>query len=115
MEEDTRQGIWRDAEAAKEQEAIQQLQLVQLRLTDPLAIIAEHFLGHDSKRQEISTAPIHARGLSTPRNVMDLFDAERPDTLRVEVGLIDRQEGKRRLGLRLRKNDALVTDTEKGG
>ncbi|KAG8957097.1 hypothetical protein FRC03_010559 [Tulasnella sp. 419] len=100
---------------SKKQKPVQELILVQSRLTDPLSIVAEHFLETESESQEKKKAYTSPGVLSAQTDAVAMFDVEGPDTKGVEVGLIDSQGSERWYGLRHRKKDILATmsDTEK--
>ncbi|KAG8958425.1 hypothetical protein FRC03_009136 [Tulasnella sp. 419] len=87
---------------------VQELLLVQSRLTDPLAVVAEQFLQPDLGKHEKSLTS--AATLSVQTDAVEMIDMERPDTTRIEIGLINYQEGERWYGLKHRRHDALVLD-----
>ncbi|KAG8928358.1 hypothetical protein FRC02_007024 [Tulasnella sp. 418] len=97
-----------------EPKPVQELLLVQSRLTDPLAVVAEHFLESDLEKPEKSHPVTSTGTLSAQTDAIDMVEMERTDTARVEIGLIDHQEGERWYGLRHRRNDILVTSAVTG-
>ncbi|KAG8924238.1 hypothetical protein FRC02_010557 [Tulasnella sp. 418] len=99
---------WKGTLEAKKQNPVQELLLVHSRLTDPLAVVAEHFLELESERQDISSISTSAAALSAQKDPIMMFDVEGPNTAHLDVGLIDRQEGERWYGLRHRRKDVLV-------
>ncbi|KAG8951660.1 hypothetical protein FRC03_012479 [Tulasnella sp. 419] len=113
VDEQVRHVTRRGALVEKKQKPVQELLLVQSRLTDPLTIIAEHFLEPKSEDPNASKLTTPAGALSAQDDVIKMFDMEGPETKRVDVGIIDRQEGERWFGLRHRRNDVLVVDSGK--
>ncbi|KAG8920256.1 hypothetical protein FRC02_001033 [Tulasnella sp. 418] len=106
--EQVQQVDWNGVQSSQRQKPVQEILSVQSRLTDPLAIVAEHFLEPDSEKQKILTTSTSAGALSAQKDGIKMFDVEQPNTVRVTVGLMDRRSN-RWYGLKHRKNDVLVT------
>ncbi|KAG8926846.1 hypothetical protein FRC02_008620 [Tulasnella sp. 418] len=101
---------WKGELVAVKQKPVQELLLVQSRLTDSLVIVAEHFLwlsADTAEKQGISTG-----ALSAQRSAVEMFNVEDQDTVRVDIGLIKGQDGQRWYGLKHRKGDILLENTE---
>ncbi|KAG8951457.1 hypothetical protein FRC03_012529 [Tulasnella sp. 419] len=111
VDEEVRQVNWYGVPVEKKQKPIQELLLVQSRLSDPLTIIAEHFLEPKSENPNLSKITTPAGALSAQDDAIRMFDMEGPETKRVDVGIIDRQEGERWFGLRHRRKDVLIVDS----
>ncbi|KAG8923433.1 hypothetical protein FRC02_011148 [Tulasnella sp. 418] len=107
-----RDGVWRRNWSGdvveKKQKPVQELVLVQSRLTNPLALIAERFLEPDIERHDDSLTS--AGALSVQTDAIGMIQMERSDTSRIEIGLIDYHEGERWYGLKHRRQDVLVVN-----
>ncbi|KAG8953359.1 hypothetical protein FRC03_011800 [Tulasnella sp. 419] len=105
-------GVWRTNwygdVVEKKQEPVQELVLVQARLTDPLTVVAEQFLKPDLGKQERSLTSVGT--LSVQTDAIGMIQMERLDTARIEIGLFEHQRGERWYGLKHRKHDALVVN-----
>ncbi|KAG8920439.1 hypothetical protein FRC02_000904 [Tulasnella sp. 418] len=106
---------WKGDVIEKKQPPVQELVLVQSRLTDPLVMVAEHFLEPDSDKQEkeMSRGLTTAGTLSAQQDAVGMFDVEGQDTNRINIGLIDREDGERWYGLSHRRKERLVKGSGK--
>ncbi|KAG8923434.1 hypothetical protein FRC02_011149 [Tulasnella sp. 418] len=107
-----RDGVWRRNWSGdiveKKEKPVQELLLVQTRLTDPLAVVAERFLERDMGKHKKSLTS--AATLSVQTDAIEMIEMERSGTKRIEIGLTDYHEGERWYGLKHRKQDLLVLD-----
>ncbi|KAG8952845.1 hypothetical protein FRC03_012005 [Tulasnella sp. 419] len=101
---------WKGDVIEKRQPPVQELVLVQSRLTDPLVMVAEHFLEPASEKleKEVPKSLTTAGTLSAQKDAVGMFDVEGQDTKRINIGLMDREDGERWYGLRHRKQDTII-------
>ncbi|KAG8924239.1 hypothetical protein FRC02_010558 [Tulasnella sp. 418] len=99
---------WRGDVVEEEQPAVQELLLVQSRLTDPLAVIAEQFLESDLEKGERPRSLTSAGTLSVQTDAVDMVEMERPDIQHVEIGLIDHRGGERWYGVKHRRDENIL-------
>ncbi|KAG8957696.1 hypothetical protein FRC03_009900 [Tulasnella sp. 419] len=67
---------------------VPEILLVQSRLTDPLAVLAEHFFEPNTEKSERRKTLTNAGAFNVQADVTDMVEMENPDTKRVEIGLV---------------------------